>query len=120
MSVMSLGQFAAELQADVVKANAEASQVVRGAAFLCQRVARQKAPVDTGFLRNSITVGGIYGEALLPGALAAQVGPEAAYGGFVEFGTSNPAYPVQPYLTPAAEQASEWMVERMTRDVGIR
>jgi len=115
---MSVGQFAAELQRDMAKANAEASQVVRGAAFLCQRVAVQRAPVDTGFLRNSITVGGIYGGTLTPGALAAQVGPEAAYGAFVEFGTSRAG--AQPYLTPAAEQATEWMVERMSRDVGIR
>jgi HK97 gp10 family phage protein len=116
--VITVGQFAAELQQSIAKANMEASQVVRGAAFLCQRVAVQRAPVDTGFLRNSITVGGIYGQTLTPGALAAQVGPEARYGGFVEFGTANQG--AQPYLTPAAEQASEWMVERMGKDVGIR
>lgn len=98
--------------------NVEASQVVRGAAFLCQRVAVQRAPVDTGFLRNSITVGSVYGGTLQPGALAAQVGPEAAYGGFVEFGTANQG--AQPYLTPAAEQATEWMVDKMQKDVGVR
>ena len=115
---MTVGQFAAELAQEVTKANVEASQVVRGAAFLCQRVAVQRAPVDTGFLRNSITVGDIFGGSLQPGALSAQVGPEAAYGGFVEFGTTNQG--AQPYLTPAAEQASEWMVERMSKDVGLR
>lgn len=116
--LMSPGQFAAELARDVAKANQEASQVVRGAAFLCQRVAVQRAPFITGFLRSSITVGSSDGGPLAPGALSAQVGPEAAYGGFVEFGTVNQS--AQPYLTPAAEQASEWMVERMQRDVGIR
>jgi HK97 gp10 family phage protein len=118
VSVISLGQLTAELAREATKANMEASQVVRGAAFLCQRVAVQRAPVDTGFLRSSITVGGIYGETLLPGALAAQVGPEAAYGGYVEFGTAKAG--AQPYLTPAAEQATEWMVERMQKDVGFR
>lgn len=117
--MIPLGQFFAELQRDMLKANAEASQVVRGAAFLCQRVAQQLVPVDTGFLRSSITVGGIYGDTLHPGALAAQVGPEAAYGGYVESGTPRNPVP-QPYMVPAAEQASEWMVERMSRDVGIR
>jgi len=117
VSVMTLGQFAAELARETTKANVEASQVVRGAAFLCQRVAKQLAPVDTGFLRNSITVGGLYGEALLPGALAAQVGPEAHYGYWVEFGNSRGG-PIQQYMTPAAEQATEWMVERMSKDVG--
>jgi HK97 gp10 family phage protein len=118
VSALTLGQFVAELQRETVKANAEASQVVRGAAFLCQRVAIQRVPVDTGFLRSSITVGDIWGGTLQPGALAAQVGPEAAYGAHVEYGTVKQG--AQPYMIPAAEQASEWMVERMSRDVGIR
>jgi HK97 gp10 family phage protein len=116
VTVLSPGQFAAELYQSIAKANAEASQVVRGAAFLCQRRAVQKAPVDTGDLQLSITVGGISGGTLQPGALAAQVGPEAEYGGFVEFGTSRMG--AQPYLIPAAEEATEWMVERMSKDVG--
>jgi hypothetical protein len=119
VSALTLGQFVAELQRETVKANAEASQVVRGAAFLCQRVAIQRVPVDTGFLRSSITVGDIWGGTLQPGALAAQVGPEAAYGAHVEYGTVRNPQP-KPYMVPAAEQASEWMVERMSRDVGIR
>jgi len=118
--VITVGQFAAELQQSIAKANAEASQVVRGAAFLCQRVAVQRAPVDTGFLRSSITVGGIYGDTLTPGALAAQVGPEARYGGYVEYGVPSRNIPAQPYMIPAAEQATEWMVERMQKDVGFR
>jgi HK97 gp10 family phage protein len=118
VSVSTAAQFAAELRRDAAKANAEASRVVRGAAFLCQRLAVQKAPVDTGFLRSSITVGGLYGDTLLPGALAAQVGPEAAYGGWVERGNGRAA--PQPYMTPAAEEASEWMAEKMRTDVGMR
>jgi len=116
---MSVGQFAAELQRETTKVAMEASRVVRGAAFLCQRSAQQRVPVDTGFLRSSITVSGIFGETLLPGALAAQVGPEAAYGGYVEYGTARNPEP-KPYLIPAAEQATEWMVERMSKDVGMR
>jgi HK97 gp10 family phage protein len=118
VSFLSPGQFAAELLRETQKANVEASMVVRGAAFLCQRSAIQRAPKDTGNLRNSITVGDIFGGSLQPGVLSAQVGPEAAYGGFVEFGTAKQG--AQPYLTPAAEQASEWMVERMSKDVGLR
>jgi HK97 gp10 family phage protein len=118
VSVLTVGQFAAELGREVTKVNAEASQVVRGAAFLCQRVAKQRVPVDTGFLRESITVGGLYGGSLTPGALAAQVGPEAAYGGWVERG--NGRTEPKPYMIPAAEQASEWMAERMSKDVGLR
>ena len=115
---MTPGQFAVELSQDAANAPAEASQVVRGAAFLCQRVAVQQAPVDTGFLRNSITVGRPDGGSLTVGDLSAQVGPEAAYGAFVEFGTSRMG--AQPYMTPAAEQAGEWFVETMRTQVGIR
>jgi HK97 gp10 family phage protein len=117
VSVRSLPQWTVELAQSGVEANREASEVVRGAAFLCQRVAIQRAPVDTGFLRSSITVGKPDGGTLQPGDLAAQVGPEAAYGGFVEFGTSRMG--AQPYMTPAAEQAGEWFVQTM-RQVGIK
>jgi len=96
----------------------QASQVVRTAAFLCQRVAKQRVPVDTGFLRSSITVSGMFGGPLKPGDLFAQVGPEASYGGYVEFGTSNAG--AQPYMTPASEQAGEWFANEMTKNVGIK
>ena len=118
MTVKTLGSWIAELSQDSVKTDREASLIVRGAAFLCQRSAQQRVPVDTGFLRSSITVGSPEGGALQQGALSAQVGPEAAYGGFVEFGTTNAG--AQPYMTPAAEQAGEWFVQNMARDVGIR
>jgi HK97 gp10 family phage protein len=116
--IVSLPQWTAELAGGSVQVDGEASQVVRGAAFLCQRVAQQLVPVDTGFLRSSITVGSPDGGSLAPGALSAQVGPEAAYGGFVEFGTSQSG--AQPYMTPASEQAGEWFVQTMARQVGIR
>jgi HK97 gp10 family phage protein len=115
---VTLPQWTVELAAGTVEVNGEASQVVRGAAFLCQRAAIQRAPVDTGFLRSSITVSAADGGQLAPGALTAQVGPEAAYGAFVEFGTSRSG--AQPYMTPAAEQAGEWFVQTMARQVGIR
>ena len=116
--VHTLATWFAELSSDPVKVQQEASVIVRGAAFLCQRVAMQTAPVDTGFLRSSITVGSPSGGSLLPNALSAQVGPEAAYGAFVEYGTSRAG--AQPYMTPASEQAGEWFVNAMSRDVGIR
>jgi HK97 gp10 family phage protein len=119
VSVLSVQQWMGELVRETQKVNAEASMIVRGAAFLCQRRAIQNAPVDTGFLRNSITVGDIYGGSLQPGALSAQVGPEAEYGGWVESGTSRNPNP-QPYLIPAAEEARKWMEERMSKDLGIR
>jgi HK97 gp10 family phage protein len=82
--------------------------ITRGA-FKVQGRAQVNAPVDTGALKNSITTS-IEG-------LAFEVGPEVAYGGWVETGTSGP-YPIpnafgwgitvmhpgnspEPYLGPA-------------------
>jgi HK97 gp10 family phage protein len=116
--VHTVATWTAELTKEPFVVQFQASEVVRGAAFLCQRVAMQKAPVDTGFLRSSITVGRIGGGRLRPGDMDAQVGPEAEYGGYVEYGTSNAG--AQPYMTPAAEQAGEWFVNAMARNVGIK
>lgn len=102
----------------------ELAGVVREMAFAIEAQAKQNAPVDTGFLRESIyTVtargrGGRYRQAakragkraqrdILPevpnvtSELEAVVTAGAAYGGYVEEGTSRMA--AQPYLKPAAE-----------------
>ena len=117
--VHTVATWTAELTKEPFAVQFQASQIVRATAFLCQRVAMQKAPVDTGFLRSSITVGRIGGGRLRPGDMDAQVGPEAAYGAYVEYGTPNHPEPQQ-YMTPAAEQAGEWFVNAMAKNVGIR
>lgn len=74
-----------------------ARAAVRKACLMVEAGAKQRAPVDTGFLRNSIsttvrdTKDGAVGE----------VGPTANYGGFVELGTSRMG--PQPYLRPASD-----------------
>jgi HK97 gp10 family phage protein len=116
-NIRTVATWTAELAAEPLKVQLEASQTVRAAAFLCQRVAKQFVPVDTGFLRSSITVGSLFGGPLRPTDVAAQVGPEASYGGYVEYPTANTG--AQPYMTPAAEQAGEWFVNEMAKKVGI-
>jgi len=116
--IRTLATWNAELAKSGSDVRKEASQVVRATAFLCERVAKQLVPVDTGFLRSSITVGRPDGGSLQPGDLAAQVGPEAAYGAYVEFPTANTG--AQPYMTPAAEQSGEWFTEAMRTQVGVR
>jgi HK97 gp10 family phage protein len=116
--VRTIASWTAELAQEPFKVQVQASEIVRGAAFLCQRLAIQRVPVDTGFLRSSITVGRIDGGSLRPGDLSAQVGPEANYGGYVEYGTSRAG--AQPYMTPASEQAGEWFVDQMARNVGVK
>ena len=96
-----------------------ASKVIRKAAFDLQAQAQANAPVDTGFLKNSIYVEmqdtSTYGQAqdpqgdqtLLPevekpsNKTTAIVAVGANYGIFVEYGSVHG--PPQPYLTPAAE-----------------
>jgi len=70
----------------------DVSQVVRRTAFAIQARARRAAPVDTGFLRNSIQVEH-------QDDLTSVVFVGAEYGPYVEFGTSRMA--AQPYFTPA-------------------
>lgn len=64
--------------------------IAKGAADL-EAAAKQRAPVDTGFLRSSITRD-IQG-------LTATIGPTANYGVYVEMGTSRMR--PQPYMAPA-------------------
>lgn len=97
------------------------SEIIRKAALDCEADAKDRAPVQTGFLRNSIYSvtheGSDYGQGgggampkdatLLPeiapaeDALTAYVAVGANYGAFVELGTSRMR--AQPYLIPAAE-----------------
>jgi hypothetical protein len=117
----TLASWTVELATNSVEANREASEIVRAAAFLCQQVAIDRVPVDTGTLQSSISVGRPGGPAgsLQPGDLTAEVGPTAGYGYWVEYGNSRGARP-QPYMLPASEQAGEWFVQTMARQVGIR
>lgn len=58
--------------------------------------AQQRAPVDTGHLRNSIGVD------IDPDGLGFEAGPIANYGHYVEFGTTRMS--PQPYLMPAFDR----------------
>ena len=115
-----MASWTVELATNSEQANHEASEAVRAAAFLCQGVAVDRVPYKTGTLRLSISVGRPGGPkgSFMPGDLTAEVGPTAEYGAFVEYGTSRMR--AQPYMTPASEQAGEWFVNHMARNVGIR
>lgn len=99
-----------------------ASERVRKAAYDIEAGAKQRAPVDTGFLKSSIyTVTDqdsgfdqadteavrinplldLLPEVDQPGPLQAIVAVGAEYGAFVELGTRD--MPPRPYLSPAAE-----------------
>jgi HK97 gp10 family phage protein len=95
-------------------------QIVRKAAFDISASAASQAPVDTGFLKNSIYVEtekeSTYGDAGGGGDGSQEMLPEvekpakhqaviavgASYGLYVEMGSVHG--PAQPYLTPAVEK----------------
>lgn len=86
-------QLQAKLDALPEKIRERARQAVAAAADAVQADARAEVPVDTGALKDSITVEN--------SGLSADVSAGEHYAPFVEFGTST--RPAQPFLTPAAE-----------------
>ena len=79
-----------------------ADRLVRSSGFAIQQWGQAFAPVDTGFLRGSITTeftGGV-----MAGFFATEVGPEAEYAPFVEYGTERMA-PFA-FMGPALDRVS--------------
>jgi HK97 gp10 family phage protein len=89
--VSELRKLSADLGEADGKTTALASKVVAKVALDIEAAAKVAAPVDTGFLKNSIstTVEG----------LSAEVGPTASYSMYVEYGTSRMR--PQPFMGPA-------------------
>lgn len=101
MAVTTPAALTAEFGMMAQMAPKHAGGLVIATAALIQRDARRNTPVDTGFLRSSITR---ESRRTAAGAVS-EVGPEANYGAYVENGTSRMA--PQPYLLPAALQHEE-------------
>lgn len=95
--------------------NKNTQQIIEGAAFEVERMAKQMAPIDTGALRNSIYTATrsdnrapnpLHGESVSPipspsGNIFAVVGAGVDYAIFVELGTHRMAD--QPFLSPSVE-----------------
>ena len=78
---------------------AAAAQGLERVGLMAEGYAKARCPVDTGRLRSSITH-------MQLDAQAEAIGTDVEYGKYVEMGTSNPNYPKQPSLTPAATEHS--------------
>jgi HK97 gp10 family phage protein len=83
-------QFTETLSADVEE---QAKEVVKTATLKTEADAKLLAPVDTGYMRNSIT------STFSSGGMVGTVSVGAEYGLFVEFGTSR--QPAQPFIFPS-------------------
>lgn len=89
--------MAADLTAAPIRVAARAGTVMTKALTDMEAGAKNRAPVDTGTLRNSIN-----SEVQRRGnTIRGEVGPTVNYGGFVENGTSRTR--AQPYLRPATD-----------------
>ena len=65
----------------------------------CVSLAKELAPVDTGFMRENI----VQTEDATPEHLRVSIESQADYSAFVEYGTVNAE--AQPFMTPAFESA---------------
>jgi len=82
------------------------SEVVRKTAFDVEAGTKQRAPVDTGLLRNSYNM-------QMESELTVVVGTDVEYAVFQEFGTHKMA--AQPHLTPAAEAERQPFIAALTQ-----
>ena len=98
---MRIGRFRPEVLAAVSQAPSVKRQV-RAVANEIRKVARQKAPRETGALRRGIQVENVYDRET--GLVEYRVGWNkytAFYGALVELGTEDT--PARPHLRPAAD-----------------
>jgi hypothetical protein len=83
-----------------------------GARLLIQLM-KDKVPVDSGDTRDSISS---HIQKLSSTEIVNDVGPETSYSSYIEYGiTSRPAYPIQPFVRPAAAEH-----ERITNEIGYK
>lgn len=93
-----MGRLAADLASASVTVGLRAGQAMGKALGDIEAGAKNRAPVDTGALRNSIT-----NEVHRTGnTIRGEVGPTVKYGGFVERG-DGVGHTAQPYLRPATD-----------------
>lgn len=96
-----LYKIEAELRTGKVRMLSRGPMVLRAATYRMQSYSMGAAPVDTGALRSSITVG--FNGGLMAGWMEGMAGPEIRYGGYVEFGTERTR--PQAYMAPALDRA---------------
>lgn len=75
-----------------------------------QNQSKINAPVDTGVLRNSILLNVIDDRNI-------DIDVFVPYASYVEFGTSNPNYPMQPYLRPAIDEIKTKRLKSIVQSV---
>lgn len=98
-----LGDFE-DILSDVDK---NVSDEINKTAYNIEKDAKRTCPVDTGYLRRSITTS--------PGNLEAEVGTDVEYAPFVEFGTRYQS--AQPYLMPSFDSNIDGIEDRIVEAI---
>lgn len=102
-------ELASDLRASGEETARRMRLVVQKVAADVKRDAQIGAPVDTGFLRSSISYETRAGKF----SARAEIGPTANYGAFVELGTSRMG--ARPYLFPAMDRHEATFLAAMKR-----
>lgn len=108
-TVRQLNTLAIDLGNAAAGARELAGVAVRKTAADVEADAKLLAPVDTGFLRNSIGTDMREDS----GGVEAEIGPTAEYGAHVEYGTSRAA--PQAYLGPAFDRHAHELETALTQ-----
>ncbi|MGH0775290.1 HK97-gp10 family putative phage morphogenesis protein [Bacillus mobilis] len=106
------GGFGARINAITAKLQTDVKGAVKEAVLKTEAGAKQLTPVDTGYLRNSIS------SSFSGGGMEGKVGVGAEYGIYVEYGTRNQH--AQPFITPSFVTNKEAFlddIERIAREV---
>lgn len=101
-----MNTITAELSSKNGRIGAQGSAVLRKSAGQVEAIGKLFCPVDTGHLKS--TIGTSFGGDGRFGAMSAEIGPTAHYGGYVEFGTRYMA--PQAYMGPALDRVGPGFV----------
>lgn len=77
--------------------DAELMSVAGAGSAVIKTTQKLLVPVDTGATRASIAEHFEQGDAIA----SIEIGPSTEYAPYIEFGTSNPNYPIQPFVVPS-------------------
>jgi HK97 gp10 family phage protein len=78
----------------------EVKDVLGAGAAVVKTTQKLLVPVDTGATRASIIERFV-------GGTSVEIGPSTEYAPYIEYGTSNPNYPIQPFVVPSATGRSK-------------
>ena len=108
LEVKGVKETLAQIDLRNKKVRQAVQEQVNKSALNIQREAKKRCPVDTGALRNSITVD-------FYGIMSAEIGPHMPYAPYVEYGTRKMR--AQPFLFPAFEEERPKFEEELARAI---